>query len=678
MDQDIFIKEDQSDPLNIQGNEIIPSESNDKIDPMSDCIAQINDYKHPLDYCDINEMQDNSNTIDIRSTDLIFESLTDEQRPYVCPTCNGAFKKKRHLDRHIASVHEDIRPFPCSLCDKKFRGNSELQRHIGSVHEETKPFPCSLCEKTFSQNANLKRHIEWIHEKKKPFSCPICGRGFSVKSDVKKHIEFVHEGKKPFQCNICPKKFTESRILKRHIATVHEIAKSLEEGDIACDICNAIYKTQAGMDNHIAQIHGNYECVDCKKSFTNKYNMRRHIELIHEEKKPPAYCCPICAAKFMNKQGMKKHILSTHEGVKPFECDVCHSRFSQGHGLKKHKARFHDPSTANIKENNIDLDGAPIIQEHDINPEIKQESFDKSEATPIQNSTSVDIKCEKFDFADSPYELENENITCEIKEEIFDESEATPTTTFTPTPKPTPKVKPTPTSIPEPTLTPTPTVFIKQECDFADSQNEREYGMIAHGIKEEFFYDTEASSPIQGPLENWTEYSTKSHEGKPKKGICARKLKCKMCDDTFFISREELNEHMITVHEGEKPFSCTLCGKSYTEEPNLVKHIKKFHEGIKSIQCSLCSFQCATKAKLNTHFSRVHEGKEPTEVQCTLCPFKCKNKAKLNLHFSRVHDEEKEFKCRDCSSSFSKQNQLTMHIMKYHESQTQHTFFQSW
>ena len=167
------------------------------------------------------------------------------------------------------------------------------------------------------------------------------------------------------------------------------------------------------------------------------------------------------------------------------------------------------------------------------------------------------------------------------------------------------------------------------------------------------------------------------HEGKPKKGIWAKKPKCKMCD-IFFKSREELNEHIHTVHKGEKPFSCTLCGKSYTEEANLVKHIKKVHEGIKSIQCSLCSYQCATTTKLNTHFSRVHEEKEPTEVKCTLCPFKCKNKAKLNLHFSRVHDEEKEFKCRDCSSGFSKQNQLTMHIMKYHESQTQHTFFQSW
>ena len=179
--------------------------------------------------------------------------------------------------------------------------------------------------------------------------------------------------------------------------------------------------------------------------------MKRHIKLVHEEKKPPGYSCSICAARFMTKQGMKKHILSIHEGVKPFECDVCHSKFSQGHGLKKHKARFHDPSTTDIKENNIDLDGAPILQEYDIiasaTTDIKENNIDldsapileehviitpsdKSEAKPIQDSTSVDVKFEKFDFADSPYELENANINHEIKEEIFNESEATtiPTT----------------------------------------------------------------------------------------------------------------------------------------------------------------------------------------------------------------------------------------------------------
>ena len=57
--------------------------------------------------------------------------------------------------------------------------------------------------------------------------------------------------------------------------------------------------------------------------------MKRHIKLVHEEKKPPVYSCSICAARFMNKQGMKKHILSTHEGVKPFECTLAIQNFQR-------------------------------------------------------------------------------------------------------------------------------------------------------------------------------------------------------------------------------------------------------------------------------------------------------------------------------------------------------------
>jgi stress-induced morphogen len=277
-----------------------------------------------------------------------------------------------------------------------------------------------------------------VHEKKKPHACPICDRAFSVKKDLKRHTESVHEGKKPFQCNICPKKFTDSRILKRHLAMVHELGKSFEEGDIICDICNAIFTTQSGLNGHIAAMHGNFECGECKTFFTNKYLMKRHIERVHEEKKP-AFSCPICDASFMSKQGMQRHILSTHEGVKPFECDICRSKFAQSHGLKKHKAAYHDSFTIHIKENNIDSDGAPIFQENDsiideikienriIRNEIKEEPYNESEEMPIQDSTRLYIKQEEFNFIDSQNEEENGMIVREIKEEICYKIEATPT-----------------------------------------------------------------------------------------------------------------------------------------------------------------------------------------------------------------------------------------------------------
>lgn len=57
---------------------------------------------------------------------------TPEDKPYVCPKdgCEGAFKRKAHLEMHIR-IHTDERPFICSFddCGKSFRSKSHLNTH---------------------------------------------------------------------------------------------------------------------------------------------------------------------------------------------------------------------------------------------------------------------------------------------------------------------------------------------------------------------------------------------------------------------------------------------------------------------------------------------------------------------------------------------------------------------
>ena len=56
MDPDIEERFDLSNPLEIQENEKNTSEYNDKINPTTaDFIPKFKDYKHPLDYCDMDE-----------------------------------------------------------------------------------------------------------------------------------------------------------------------------------------------------------------------------------------------------------------------------------------------------------------------------------------------------------------------------------------------------------------------------------------------------------------------------------------------------------------------------------------------------------------------------------------------------------------------------------------------
>ena len=66
-----------------------------------------------------------------------------------------------------------------------------------------------------------------------------------------------------------------------------------------------------------------YLCPICEKKVVS--HLRRHIQLVHEEKKP--FKCHICQNTFTSSQSLKGHISSIHEGIKRktklYPCTIC-------------------------------------------------------------------------------------------------------------------------------------------------------------------------------------------------------------------------------------------------------------------------------------------------------------------------------------------------------------------
>ena len=56
----------------------------------------------------------------------------------------------------------------------------------------------------------------------------------------------------------------------------------------------------------------------------------------------------------------------------------------------------------------------------------------------------------------------------------------------------------------------------------------------------------------------------------------SRPFKSNICD-VRFVSKEELNRHIASLHEGWK-VQCDFCAKIYTTEGNLKNHIVIVHE----------------------------------------------------------------------------------------------------
>jgi len=117
-------------------------------------------------------------------------------------------------------------------------------------------------------------------------------------------------------CNICGKTLNSTNALERH----HEKRHSFQS------------KTKSPQP----QIHGQYSCNECDKSFTWKYTLNRHMRTHTGEN---LLSCEVCEKKVRDKYQLTQHLL-THSDVSPFQCH-CGKTFTTRCSLLRHEQRKH-------------------------------------------------------------------------------------------------------------------------------------------------------------------------------------------------------------------------------------------------------------------------------------------------------------------------------------------------
>lgn len=117
-----------------------------------------------------------------------------------------------------------------------------------------------------------------------------------------------------------------------------------------------------------------------------------------------------------------------------------------------------------------------------------------------------------------------------------------------------------------------------------------------------------------------------------------------------------LIRHM-TIHTGEKPFICHICGRSFRLQTILGKHLKQFHGKVKNFKCSICDKKFGTKSDRNEHLN-THSDQRPHS--CDICLKSFRQKSSLFVH-KLYHEKNYRFECSCCDKKFIRAQELAAH-----------------
>jgi len=142
--------------------------------------------------------------------------------------------------------------------------------------------------------------------------------------------EKKNPGTPSIPCPQCDKMFMRGYNMRVHIDRVHNKHKPWQ-----CQFCEKSFATTSDLKQHLSS-HGMgkiHKCEDCGREFTNRDSAILHRKQHNNER---THFCNECGKGFFKASCLQRHVRS-HTGEKPYSCEYCKRGFSQVTTVKNHK-----------------------------------------------------------------------------------------------------------------------------------------------------------------------------------------------------------------------------------------------------------------------------------------------------------------------------------------------------
>ncbi|CAK1553166.1 unnamed protein product [Leptosia nina] len=246
------------------------------------------------------------------------ENLSNEnlENKFKCNICAKTYCNEKKLLNHQENKHLIVYK-PVSKPQKRVSFSDQV-----IVHAAAEYHACRKCIKVFKSYTDLKAHARKTHKKQcdkinslREFACESCEEKFNDENDMLQHkqIHFydINDNKKGQEPKLTPKTYKISDPLPdefKPLVVLQRLSvckKTLKQSLAHIKQTYSHGKPKAIIDTKAKKtLLSQFQCMHCRKYFSSKSSMFRHIDTLHN---PDPYHCNACEEVFSSRSLLYSH-----------------------------------------------------------------------------------------------------------------------------------------------------------------------------------------------------------------------------------------------------------------------------------------------------------------------------------------------------------------------------------